>query len=99
LPFSSCQAPANNWQSELERVDPAFSQIPEAAFDSGSAELTPDIMRFWEEVREIYRDAWLCEEHQKDENAWVQVAWALFKLAIKESRADLLEVNSMFVIL
>jgi hypothetical protein len=56
-------------------------------------------MRFWEEVREIYRDAWLCEEHQRDENAWVQVAWALFKLAIKESRADLLEVNSMFVIL
>jgi len=55
------------------------------------------MMRFWEEVQEIYRDAQLCEEYQKDESAWVQVAWALFKLVIRGSKKDLLEVNSVYV--
>jgi hypothetical protein len=95
--YSSLLEPSlTGYQCLLEKADPNFEDIPSTAFDSGPPETTPGSQRLWEDVQSIYNDAVLCERHLKDENAWTQVAWALFKLAIKESNSTLLEVNSVY---
>ncbi|SLM34960.1 hypothetical protein LPUS_03952 [Lasallia pustulata] len=80
----------------LNQADPArFSRINSYSFDDSFTDLTPEKEELWYTVDKIYKEAKKCHVRQKDENAWMLVAWDVLRLGMKEARALKLEINSV----
>ena len=82
-------------QAELQKADPdGFDDIPENMFHGSVETLTPDIELLWRQIHSVYIEAERCQNHHKDENAWVDVVRSVLKTAGSGDPNDMLEINS-----
>jgi hypothetical protein len=89
--------PLTEDKGKLEEADPDESAlIPSYLYDVSFKELTAEKLKMWKRVLQIYTRARECEIGNKDENAWMQVAWKVLKLGMREAQVSSLEVNSVY---
>lgn len=79
----------------LRAADPdGFDSIPVTAFNDDTNMSAEAIDKLWETVRSIYTEAERCNNHHKDENAWVEVVRSVWKAALGPF-SNILEINSI----
>ena len=80
----------------LRKADPdGFDSIPQHVFDDTIVELTRDLEKLWEGIQDVYLEAERCHNLRKDENAWLEVVRAMFKISGMGTIQDMVEVISV----
>lgn len=64
-------------------------------FDDCAETLTNDHKDLWKRVHSIYIEAERCQNHHKDENAWVEIVRSVLRAAGLGNPEDMLEINSV----
>ena len=67
-------------------------------FDPTVTVSTPDVGELLKQVRDVYLQAERCNNHHKDENAWVEVVRSVLKISNMGRPDDMIEINSVYVI-
>lgn len=68
-------------------------------FDPTITTSTPELKDLFQQVRDIYLQAERCNNHHKDENAWVEVVRSALRISNMGRPEDMIEINSVYAIL
>lgn len=67
-------------------------------FDPTITALTPELEDLFRQVGNIYLQAERCNNHHKDENAWVEVVRSMLKISNMGRPEDMIEINSVYAL-
>ncbi|MCJ1476734.1 hypothetical protein MMC13_005403 [Lambiella insularis] len=83
-------------EDPLRKADPdGFDSLPQHVFDDTVVDFSGELEKLWEGIQDIYLEAERCHNLHKDENAWLEVVRAMFRISGMGTIKDMVEVISV----